>query len=103
VLDGITHTLLCCYQHNGMDPNEHKIKFHPQKAVRNVPFIWHSCGLSPRVAMLVGTQEPVGQRAQMINLLRIKGLYMFRALLAHLQEALHKRHLVYSYCVRFVY
>jgi hypothetical protein len=28
-------------------------------------------------------------------LLRIKGLYMFRALLAHLQEALHKRHLVY--------
>jgi hypothetical protein len=32
------------------------------------------------------------------NLLRIKGLYMFRALLAHPQEALHKRHLVY--CVR---
>jgi hypothetical protein len=32
------------------------------------------------------------------NLLRIKGLYMFRALLAHLQEALHKRRLVY--CVR---
>jgi hypothetical protein len=29
------------------------------------------------------------------NLLRIKGLYMFRALLAHPQEALHKRHLVY--------
>jgi hypothetical protein len=28
------------------------------------------------------------------NLLRIKGLYMFRALLAHPQEALHKRHLV---------
>jgi hypothetical protein len=27
-------------------------------------------------------------------LLRIKGLYMFRALLAHPQEALHKRHLV---------
>jgi hypothetical protein len=25
------------------------------------------------------------------NLLRIKGRYMFRALLAHLQEALHKR------------
>jgi hypothetical protein len=31
-------------------------------------------------------------------LLRIKGLYMFRALLAHPQEALHKKHLVY--CVR---
>jgi hypothetical protein len=32
--------------------------------------------------------------------LRIKGLYMFRALLAHPQEALHKRHLVY--CVRVI-
>jgi hypothetical protein len=32
------------------------------------------------------------------NVLRIKGLYMFRALLAHPQEVLHKRHLVY--CVR---
>jgi hypothetical protein len=31
----------------------------------------------------------------LLNLLRIKGLYMFRALLAHLQEAVHKRHLVY--------
>jgi hypothetical protein len=29
------------------------------------------------------------------SLLRIKSLYMFRALLAHLQEVLHKRHLVY--------
>jgi hypothetical protein len=33
------------------------------------------------------------------NLLRIKGLYMFPALLAHPQEAPHKRHLVY--CVQF--
>jgi hypothetical protein len=32
------------------------------------------------------------------NLLRINLLYMFRALLAHPQEALHKRHLVY--CVK---
>jgi hypothetical protein len=31
-------------------------------------------------------------------LLRINGLYMFRALLAHPQEVLYKRHLVY--CVR---
>jgi hypothetical protein len=30
------------------------------------------------------------------NLLRTKGLYMFRALLAHPQEVLHKRHLEYS-------
>jgi hypothetical protein len=36
----------------------------------------------------------------LFNLLRIKGLYMFQALLAHLQEALHKRHLVY--CVHVV-
>jgi hypothetical protein len=34
----------------------------------------------------------------LFNLLRIKSLYMFRALLAHLQEALHKRQLVC--CVR---
>jgi hypothetical protein len=34
----------------------------------------------------------------LFNLLRIKGLYMFRTLLAHPQEALHKRHFVY--CVR---
>jgi hypothetical protein len=34
----------------------------------------------------------------LFSLLRIKGLYMFRALLAHPQNALHKRHLVY--CVR---
>jgi hypothetical protein len=32
----------------------------------------------------------------LFGLLRIKGLYMFRALLAHLQEAQHKRHLVYG-------
>jgi hypothetical protein len=32
------------------------------------------------------------------NLVRIKGLYTFRALFAHPQVALHKRHLVY--CVR---
>jgi hypothetical protein len=35
----------------------------------------------------------------LLNLLRIKGLYMFRALLAHPQEVLHKRHLVYCLCV----
>jgi hypothetical protein len=34
----------------------------------------------------------------LFGLLRIVGLYVFRALLAHRQEALHKRHLVY--CVR---
>jgi hypothetical protein len=34
----------------------------------------------------------------LFSLLRIKGLYMFRALLVHPQEALHKRHL-YIVCV----
>jgi hypothetical protein len=34
----------------------------------------------------------------LFNLLRIKGLYMFRTLLAHPQEAFHKRRLLY--CVR---
>jgi hypothetical protein len=39
----------------------------------------------------------------LFNLLRIKGLYMFRALrvLAHPQEVLHKRHFVY--CVRIMF
>jgi hypothetical protein len=32
----------------------------------------------------------------LLNLLRIKDLYMFRALLAHPQEALQKQHLVES-------
>jgi hypothetical protein len=31
----------------------------------------------------------------LFNLLRIKGLYMFRALLAHPQEVPHKQHLIY--------
>jgi hypothetical protein len=31
----------------------------------------------------------------LFNLLKIKSLYIFRTLLAHLQEVLHKRHLVY--------
>jgi hypothetical protein len=38
----------------------------------------------------------------LFNLLRIKGLYMFRALLTYPQEALHKRHLVYCVCVMSV-
>jgi hypothetical protein len=35
----------------------------------------------------------------LFSLLRIKGLYMFRALLAHPQEALHKCHFIYCVCV----
>jgi hypothetical protein len=37
----------------------------------------------------------------LFSLLRIKSLYVFRALFAYPQEALHKRHLVY--CVRGMY
>jgi hypothetical protein len=36
----------------------------------------------------------------LFSLLRIKDLYMFRALLADPQEVVHKRHLVY--CVRVI-
>jgi hypothetical protein len=35
----------------------------------------------------------------LLNLLRIKDLITFRALLAHPQEALHKPHVVYFVCV----
>jgi hypothetical protein len=38
----------------------------------------------------------------LFNLLKIKGLYMFRALLAHPQEALNKWHLVFCVCVMSV-
>jgi hypothetical protein len=38
----------------------------------------------------------------LFSLLRIKCLYMFRALLEHPQEALHKRHLVYCVSVMSV-
>jgi hypothetical protein len=38
----------------------------------------------------------------LFSLLMIKDLYMFRALLAHLLEQLHKRHLEYSVRVKSV-
>jgi hypothetical protein len=38
----------------------------------------------------------------LFNLLRIKGFYMFRTLLACPQQALHKRHLVYCVHVMLV-
>jgi hypothetical protein len=50
------------------------------------------------------TEDSVFQKSETtvmhlsFNLLRIKALYMFRALLVHPQESLHKQHLVY--CVR---
>jgi hypothetical protein len=38
----------------------------------------------------------------LLSLSRIKGLYIFPALLAHPQEVLHKRHLVYCMCCQFI-
>jgi hypothetical protein len=38
----------------------------------------------------------------LFSLLRIDGIYMFRALLAHVQEVLQKRHLVHSVRVLLV-
>jgi hypothetical protein len=50
--------------------------------------------MSPCVSVYWNQRDP----PLLFSLLKIKSLYMFRALLAYLQEALHKRHLVY--CVR---
>jgi hypothetical protein len=38
----------------------------------------------------------------LFNLLKIKSLYIFRALLAHPQEVLNKRQLIYCVCVMSV-
>jgi hypothetical protein len=39
----------------------------------------------------------------LLDVLRIKGLCMFRALLAHPQKMLHKRHLVHCVCFVMCY
>jgi hypothetical protein len=66
--------------------------------------LWH-----PACSLIIIHGTPAGNRTgnlenqynetnvvhSLFNLLRIKGLYMFRALLAYPQEALHKRNLVY--------
>jgi hypothetical protein len=48
--------------------------------------------------MIVSQYSETNVMHFLFSLLRIKGLYIFRALLSHPQEVLHKRHLVY--CVR---
>jgi hypothetical protein len=53
---------------------------------------WHQANL------LLDQYSETNVMHLLFSLLRIKGLYMFQALLAHLQEALHKWHLVY--CMR---
>jgi hypothetical protein len=43
----------------------------------------------------VSQHNEINAKHFLFSLLKIKGLYMFRASLAHPQEALHKMHLVY--------
>jgi hypothetical protein len=62
----------------------------PQSTVRNLMFCWP--------CIIVYRYNETNVMHFSFSLLRIKNLYMFRALLAHPQEALHKWHLVY--CVR---
>jgi hypothetical protein len=58
---------------------------------------WPSPTLKRSTTNSVSTMKPTWCTFHS-TLYRIKGLYMFRALLTHPHEALHKRHLVY--CVR---
>jgi hypothetical protein len=63
---------------------------HCERKYQNLMFLW------PCIIVYEYNENNVTHFS--FNLLIIKGLYMFRALLAHPQEVLHKRHLVY--CVR---
>jgi hypothetical protein len=86
-------------------------RFNPvSNSVTRYEGVWRSEGLSPLVLNLYAGRKWVNKPLLsqysktnvmhfLFNLLRINGLYMFRALLAHLQ-ALQKRHL--AYCVRVI-
>jgi hypothetical protein len=50
--------------------------------------------LASFVHMVVDQYSETNVMHILFNLLRIRGLYMFRALLVHPQEALHKQYLV---------
>jgi hypothetical protein len=63
-----------------------------------IVFVIHSIYDPTRIKQNFYQYSETNMMHFLFSLLRIKGLYMFRALLAHLQEALHKRHLVY--CMR---
>jgi hypothetical protein len=70
--------------------------------LRNISSGEHACEILRRIVVgyricLAYQYSETNVMHFLINLLRIEGLYMFRALLAYLQEALHKRH--YVYCV----
>jgi hypothetical protein len=60
---------------------------------------WSSIILSKNIINIVGIQySETNVMLFLFSLLRIKGLYMFRAFLAYPQEEVHKQHTVY--CVR---
>jgi hypothetical protein len=73
------------------DKTEHVSKTKWQRALKvtfiNLMFGW------PCITVYQYSENNVIQL--LFNLLRIKGIYTFRALLTHAQEALNKRHLVY--------
>jgi hypothetical protein len=52
-------------------------------------------GLLTCIIVLVYQYSEINVIHFLFSLLRINGLYIFRALLAYPQEAFHKRHLVY--------
>jgi hypothetical protein len=60
----------------------------------------HATVIFCRLCITVYQYNETNVKHFLFILLRIKGLYMFRALLSHHQKALHKRHLVY--CVRIM-
>jgi hypothetical protein len=74
-------------------------------SLRHLPDVLWSSVIIWKVNVLLTVHHSISvqwnQRdALSFNLLRIKGLYMFRTSLAHPQEALLKQHLVY--CVRIM-
>jgi hypothetical protein len=88
--------------HNRKLPSYHRLKTKDGNVFFNFPLHTFS---KPSLCLMVCWPRIILYQYSETNvmhflfgLLRVKGLYMFRALLAHPQEALHKRHLVY--CVR---
>jgi hypothetical protein len=79
----------------------HKSSLSPSFSVKRM---WYTFLISPTHALGVAQLISPYQYSEtnvmhfLFNLLRIKGLYMFRALLTHPQEALYKRQLVW--CLR---
>jgi hypothetical protein len=63
---------------------------------------WKDACFASNVLLYTRQYSEINLMHFLFNLVRIKGLYMFRALLVHLREALHKRDLVYYVSVMSV-